>query len=153
MAVTNHLIAVSNNVELTIRVCSLESMDNSCGMFRYQNEYMQVSSIRINIVESFRIGCKHDGSVNGGIFTVEYSNAAPPISFTSVLSHRMDQIGCFELLSSIDGLFVQRYLQCIDRVSAYAIACGIRYWEFRSIYINTNVIALFELSFVWIKYV
>lgn len=37
------LVAVQGNIELTIRVCSLESMDNSCGMFRYQNEYMQVS--------------------------------------------------------------------------------------------------------------
>lgn len=33
--------SVQGNIELTIRVCSLESMDNSCGMFRYQNEYMQ----------------------------------------------------------------------------------------------------------------
>ncbi|XP_003744764.1 uncharacterized protein LOC100904862 [Galendromus occidentalis] len=34
-------IAVSTGVQLTIRVCSLESMDNSCGMFRYQNELMK----------------------------------------------------------------------------------------------------------------
>lgn len=37
------MLKVFNNVQLTIRVCSLESMDNSCGMFRYQNELMKVT--------------------------------------------------------------------------------------------------------------
>lgn len=32
---------VDTNSELVIRICSLENMDNSCGVFRYQEDVMQ----------------------------------------------------------------------------------------------------------------
>ncbi|OQR76805.1 hypothetical protein BIW11_07539 [Tropilaelaps mercedesae] len=71
--------SVSNNVELTIRVCSLESMDNSCGMFRYQSEYMQgcIST------------CDEDGC-----------NAAPPTQTPSHTVARWLLLGVASLLAT-----------------------------------------------------
>lgn len=32
---------VDTNIEMVIRICSLESMDNSCGVFRYQDSVLR----------------------------------------------------------------------------------------------------------------